>query len=95
VGSHDKFDDRPAGARHRQPLDARNRTDVGRAAEFPLAAAALARLRTKAEAQGSADFSSLWAGQSASLGRPLPAGELTRMLAAEALERLRALGDTP
>ena len=47
------------------------------APEFPLAAGALAPLRAKAEAQGSGDFSPMWAGQSAALGRALPAGELT------------------
>jgi nitronate monooxygenase len=62
------------------------------APEFPLAAGALAPLRAKAEAQGSGDFSPMWAGQAAALGRALPAGELTRKLAAEALERIRALG---
>jgi nitronate monooxygenase len=61
------------------------------APEFPLAAGALAPLRAKAEAQGSGDFSPLWAGQAASLGRAIPAGELTKALAAEALERLRGL----
>jgi nitronate monooxygenase len=59
--------------------------------EFPLAAGALAPLRTKAEAQGSGDFSPMWAGQAASLGREMPAGQLTKTLAAEALERMRAL----
>jgi nitronate monooxygenase len=62
------------------------------APEFPLAAGALAPLRTKAEAQGSGDFSPMWAGQSARLGRALPAAELTKTLAAEALERMRELG---
>jgi nitronate monooxygenase len=62
------------------------------APEFPLAAGALALLRAKAEAQGSGDFSPMWAGQAASLGRALPAAELTRKLAAEALEWMRALG---
>jgi nitronate monooxygenase len=62
------------------------------APEFPLAAGALAPLRAKAEAQGSGDFSPLWAGQAASLGRALPAGELTRKLAADALTRLREMG---
>ena len=59
---------------------------------FPLAAAALAPLRTKAESQGSADFSALYAGQAASLGRELPARDLTLKLAADALERFQALG---
>jgi len=62
------------------------------APEFPLAAGALAPLRAKAEAQGSGDFSPMWAGQAAALGRALQATELTKKLAAEALERLRALG---
>jgi len=58
------------------------------APEFPLAAGALAPLRAKAEAKGSADFTSLWAGQAASLGRAAPAAEVTRKLAAEALALL-------
>src|SRR6476659_4495393 len=62
------------------------------APEFPLAAGALAPLRAKAEAQGSGDFSPLWAGQAASLGRALPAGELTRKIAADALTCLREMG---
>jgi nitronate monooxygenase len=61
------------------------------APEFPLAAGALAPLRAKAEAQGSGDFSPLWAGQAATLGRALPAAEATRLLAAEAQELLRGL----
>jgi nitronate monooxygenase len=61
------------------------------APEFPLAAGALAPLRAKAEAAGSGDFSPLWAGQAAALGRAMPAGKLTRTLAAEALERMRRL----
>jgi nitronate monooxygenase len=61
------------------------------APEFPLAAGALAPLRAKAEAQGSGDFSPMWAGQSASLGQELPAGELTRKLAAEAQALLRRI----
>lgn len=59
------------------------------APQFPLAAAAVQPLRAKAEAQGSGDFSPLWSGQAAALGREMPAGELTRKLATEALERLR------
>jgi hypothetical protein len=33
----------------------------------------------------------MWARQAASLGRAVPAGQLTKMLAAEALEQMRAL----
>src|SRR5256885_10503339 len=61
------------------------------APEFPLAAGALAPLRAKAEAQASGDFSPMKAGQAAALRRAMPAGELTRKLAAEALERMRTL----
>lgn len=61
------------------------------APEFPLAAGALAPLRAKAEAAGSGDFSPLWSGQAAALGRDLPAAELTRALAAEAQALLRRL----
>ena len=49
---------------------------------FPLATAAIAPLRAKAEAQGLGDFSPLWSGQNASGCREIPAGELTQALAA-------------
>jgi nitronate monooxygenase len=58
---------------------------------FPLPNTALAPLREKAEEQGSTDFSALYAGQTAPLGRELSAKELTQTLALEALERFRAL----
>ncbi len=58
---------------------------------FPLAGGALAPLKAAAEAKGSSDFSSLWAGQAASLGREMPAAELTRRLAQETVERLASL----
>jgi nitronate monooxygenase len=63
------------------------------APEFPLAASALAPLRAKSEMAGSADFTPFWSGQAARLSRELPAAELTKQLAAEALERLRLLQD--
>ena len=50
------------------------------APEFPLASAAIAPLRAKAEAAGRGDFSPLWCGQNASGCREIPAGELTRSL---------------
>lgn len=53
------------------------------APQFPLAGAAIAPLRKKSEAAESEDFAQMWAGQSASLHHELPAGELTRRLAAE------------
>lgn len=48
------------------------------AAEFPLATAALAPLRAKAENLGSGDFSPLWAGQNATGCREVSASVLTR-----------------
>ena len=48
---------------------------------FPLATAAIAPLRAKAEASGSGDFSPLWSGQNASGCKEIPAGQLTRELA--------------
>ncbi|AXK79774.1 nitronate monooxygenase [Pseudolabrys taiwanensis] len=51
---------------------------------FPLAGGALAPLHAKAQAQGSGDFSSMWAGQAAALAREMPAADLTRTLWSEA-----------
>jgi nitronate monooxygenase len=59
---------------------------------FPLALAAVGPLRAKAESQGSGDFTALYAGQAAALGRELPAAELTLKLANEALDKLGTLG---
>lgn len=50
--------------------------------EFPLAAAAVAPLRSRAESLGSDDFSPLWAGQDASGCREIPAANLTRSFVA-------------
>jgi nitronate monooxygenase len=61
------------------------------APEFPLAAGAMAPLRAKCATMGSDDFIPFWSGQAAHLGRELPAGELTKQLAMETLERLGAL----
>ena len=61
------------------------------APKFPLAAGPLAPLRAKSEEAGSTDFTPLWSGQSARLGRELPAGEFTKQLGAEILEKLRLL----
>jgi nitronate monooxygenase len=61
---------------------------------FPTAGNALAPLKAKAEAAGASDFSSLWSGQAASLGREIGSGDLTRQLAAEAEQRLKALAPT-
>lgn len=62
---------------------------------FPLAGGALAPLKAKAEAEGSGDFTNLWAGQAAALSVPqadgFSAGDLVARLAGDALARLRAL----
>ena len=50
---------------------------------FPLATAAIAPLRAKAESRGSGDFSPLWSGQNASGCKEVPAADLTRELAAD------------
>lgn len=47
---------------------------------FPLATAAIAPLRAKAESRGSGDFSPLWSGQNASGCKEVPAAQLTREL---------------
>jgi nitronate monooxygenase len=60
---------------------------------FPGAAPAWAPVRAIAESAGSGDFSPLWAGQAAALGREMPAGELTRKLAAEALALSKKLAE--
>ena len=49
---------------------------------FPLATAAIAPLRAKAEAAGSGDFSPLWSGQNAAGCREIPAGKVVAALAA-------------
>ena len=48
---------------------------------FPLAAAAIAPLRARAEAAESGDFSPLWSGQNPTGCREIPAAQLTRNLA--------------
>ncbi len=55
---------------------------------FPLAGAAIAPLRAAAEAAGSDDFTFLLSGQAVRLGLDLPAADLTKRLAAEALAKL-------
>ena len=58
--------------------------------EFPLATAAIAPLRAKAEAQGLGDFSPLWSGQNPSGCKEVPAAQLTRELCSMPGENSRA-----
>jgi nitronate monooxygenase len=59
---------------------------------FPTAGGALAPLKAASEAQGWADFTSLWSGQAASLAREMSAQKLTETLAQEAQVLLKKLG---
>ncbi|MEO1192302.1 MAG: nitronate monooxygenase family protein [Pseudomonadota bacterium] len=55
---------------------------------FPTAGGALAPLKKAAEAEGKADFSSLWAGQAVRLARDEEAGAVIERLVSEARQRL-------
>jgi nitronate monooxygenase len=57
------------------------------APDFPVPMGEFLPLRARAEQQGSSDFTPLWAGQAAPLGRQMPAKALTVKLAQEAIER--------
>lgn len=61
---------------------------------FPTAGSALAPLKAEAEAAGATDFSSLWSGQAARLGREASAGDLTRQLAEDAAQHLSSLASS-
>ena len=61
------------------------------APEFPRASKAIAPLRSHSEKLGSGDFSPLWCGQAGALSRGMPAGPLTKALAAEALDLMNRL----
>lgn len=52
---------------------------------YPLASAALTPIRAAAEKKNEYGFGPMWAGQAAPLGAPMPAAELTRKLARDAL----------
>src|ERR1700753_4215467 len=58
---------------------------------FPHSATALGPLKQAAEKLGKVDFTSLWAGQAVRVGREMPATELTRTLAGDALARMSKL----
>lgn len=57
---------------------------------FPILHSSIMTVRTAAEARGAVDFTPLWSGQAAPLGRRTTARELTETLAADALRRLGA-----
>jgi nitronate monooxygenase len=55
---------------------------------FPYAARLVAPLRAASEKAGSVDYLQMWAGQSAALGKALPAAEFTRLLMQETARQL-------
>jgi nitronate monooxygenase len=57
--------------------------------DFPLPMGELPPLRVAAEQQGRLDFTPLWSGQAAALGREIPAKALMQTLVKEAVERLK------
>jgi nitronate monooxygenase len=61
----------------------------GEVPPYPLASEALGPIRKGAEQRGDFGFGPMWAGQAAPLGNALPAAELTRKLATDALAILR------
>lgn len=69
------------------PVDALGPVPEG-APPFPHATAALVPLARAARERGEEGFAPMWAGQSAPLGRTLPAAELTEAIAREALALL-------
>jgi nitronate monooxygenase len=62
------------------------------APDFPLPMGELPLLRAKAEQQGRRDFTPLWSGQAAALGREMPAKALVLRLVEEAIGRFGQLG---
>ena len=59
------------------------------APRFPLAGGALMPLRAITDPQGNSDFSNLWSGQALRLGKAMPAEQLTRAIAEQALALLK------
>ena len=59
------------------------------APRFPLAGGALMPLRAITDPQGNSDFTNLWSGQALRLGKAMPAEQLTRAIAEQALAQLK------
>lgn len=81
------FTGRPARAIHNR-MTRELEPHAKDAPPYPLGVGFTMTLREAAEAKASGDFSPLWSGQAARLAQETGAGELTRRLAADALERL-------
>jgi nitronate monooxygenase len=63
------------------------------APQFPVAASGVAALASAGEQRGLGDFTPMWSGQAAALGREMGAGELTRTLVADAFALLGSLAE--
>jgi nitronate monooxygenase len=61
------------------------------APDFPLPMGELPLLRARAEQQDNCDFTPLWSGQAAALGREMPAKALVLTLVKEAIDRFGQL----
>ena len=59
------------------------------APRFPLAGGALMPLRAITDPQGNSDFTNMWSGQALRLGKAMPAEQLTRAIAEQALAQLK------
>ena len=59
------------------------------APRFPLAGGALMPLRAITDPQGNSEFTNLWSGQALRLGKAMPAEQLTRAIAEQALAQLK------
>ncbi len=82
------FSGRPARGIHNRFLqEAGPMSDEAPA--FPYAATLIAPLRVASEKAGSGDYMQMWAGQAAALAKGMPADELTRKLASDALRMWR------
>ena len=90
-GAHERLQ-RPSRTGDRQPPRPGGWSHVRARPGVPARRRRGGAFRARSEPTGSVDFIPLWSGQAAHLCRELPAGELTRRLAAEALAKLAALG---
>ena len=85
---HQPFDRRPRARPSHGRLIASSVRSGREAPPYPLAAAALAPIRAAAEARGEYGFGPLWAARRHRSAQAMPAAELTRTLAADALALL-------
>jgi nitronate monooxygenase len=85
---------RPARGLRNRLTALEDNSNLHQTASYPLAYDAAKTLHAVASAQGSEDFVTRWAGQSASLSRAMPAGELIEVLRQEIVISLRHPSDS-